>query len=227
MTECDVVLVTFPNHPVRWQCFLHTWERLQARLRASRHMLRYVCSSESERDPERPWCGDELTRFCAERAIPLSWRTEPASLGGGMNAAIRAARSDVLFVVQDDFELLHDLDLSPGIEALLAHREIDLIRYSWPPANFGWRFCGDVAGWRRFDLAANWPYGDEPHLQRRDFTDRHGWYAEGVGHASEGRMLHKLIADKAVICAADQPYFGHTGSVSAVPANRDPRGSHR
>lgn len=70
-------------------------------------------------------------------------------------------------------------------------------------------------GWRRFGLDA-WPYGDDPHLQRRDFMDKWGWFAEGIGHNSEGNMLHRLVNGNANIAAADKRYFGHVGLVTAV-----------
>jgi hypothetical protein len=107
---------------------------------------------------------------------------------------------------------MEPLDLSPGADLLTAHSEVDLIRYLWPES-LGCRFKGDVEGWRRFDLAGPWPYGDEPHLRRRDFMDRHGWYAEGVGHHAEGNMIRRLVENKATILAADRMYFGHFGAL--------------
>jgi hypothetical protein len=219
--QIDVVLVTWPNHPKRMEYLQHVWRTLQEKLTASRHTLRFVCSAESERDPECVWCGEQLVGFCEYWNIPLTWHTGPASLGAGMNAAIKATKSDLAFVHQDDFELLYPLDLSPGAEFLSSHQEASLIRYGYPPPRFEWRLLDYAGGWKRFDLEAHWPYGDEPHLQRRDFTDRHGWYVEGVGHASEGMMLHRLIADNAIILAADKSYYGHCGNVSALPRAKE------
>lgn len=216
MSTIDVVLITWPNHPRRMEFLRRTWDSLQANLCASDHLFRFLCSSESEPDPECKWCGEELEEFCRENFIPLSWAKGPASLGHGMNAAMDLSDSDVVFIHQDDYELLHPLDLSPGANMLVQHREVDLIRYGYPPQEFGWRLLPYQDGWMRFDTTAKWSYGDEPHLQRRDFANRYR-YTEGNGHASEGCMLHNLVAHRAIILAADKPYYGHFGCVSSVP----------
>jgi len=223
MKTIDVVLMTWPNHIKRIEYFNRTWHALRTKLTATEHGLRYVCSSESERDPQHAWQGEALQAFCDDNHVPLVWRSGPASLGAGMNAAIRAAQSDLFFLVQDDYELAEPLDLSPGADFIDTHRGVDAIRYQWPePAEvFGWRLLEYVAGWRRFDVTAKWCFGDNPFLARKDFVQRHGWYVEGVGHASEGMMLHRVVEDKAVILAADRPYFNHFGNVSAVPAHKE------
>ena len=222
MTPIDVVLVTWPNHPKRMEYLRHTWATMQRNLTASAHELRFVCSSESERDPTRPWVGGELEAFCREQNIPLRWRTGPASLGAGMNGALRCAAAELIFLAQDDYELLHPLDLSLGAGLLEENHAVDLIRYCWP-ANLGVHFAGDVDGWPRFDLDGPWPYGDEPHLRRRDFMSRHGWYTEDIGHAAEGDMLWRLVCRRACIVAADKIYYGNFGAVSAVPLDREDR----
>jgi hypothetical protein len=221
MTDIEVVMVCFPNHPARVEYLRRTWDTIQRYMTASKHNLRFVCSSESERDPTCKWCGDELERFCDDNHMPLHWATGPASLGHGMNAAIRAAKSDSFVIHQDDYELLDHLDLSPGAIMMESHKEVDLIRYGYPPKDFGWRLLNHAEGWLKFDVKSPWPYGDEPHMQRKDFTDRHGWYQEHGGHASEGAMLRRLVNDDAVILAADKRYYGHFGSVSAVPAIKE------
>ena len=222
MSVIDVVLVTWPNHPKRMQYLRHTWDTMQRNLSASVHTVRFLCSSESERDPTRPWLGDELAAFCREHEIPLTWHEGPASLGAGMNAALKAAEAELIFLAQDDYELVHPLDLSPGATLLEHYRNVDLVRYCWP-ANLGCRFNALIDGWRKFDLESPWPYGDEPHLRRRDFMRRHGWYTEGIGHVAEGDMLWRLIGHRATIVAADKIYYGNFGAVSAVPLDREDR----
>lgn len=222
MDNIDVVLVCFPNHPARMTYLRHTLDTLQKNLTASRHNIRYLCSSESERDPTRPWCGDELATFCQQRNIPLTWRDGPASLGAGMNSALRCAESDIFVLAQDDYELLYPLDLSLGATLLEQHPEVDLVRYEWPE-NLGCRYKGQIDGWRRLDTEGPWCYGDEPSARRQDFMDRHGWYTEDIGHAAEGDMLWRLVKHNAVIVAADKRYFGNFGAISAVPINKETR----
>jgi hypothetical protein len=103
----------------------------------------------------------------------------------------------------------------------LAHTDVDLIRYSWPGEERV-NFVGERYGYRQFGVVPTtrtngWCYGDDPHLQRSDFTVRHGWYLETCPHGvSEGVMLYQLRNDNAVILAADRIYFGHFGVVPAV-----------
>lgn len=220
----DVVLVTWPNHPQRLEYLQTTLASLAGGLTASRHELRYLCSSESARDPDSTWHGDELQELCNDVHMPLYWHDGPASLGAGMNAALRACTSDLVLLVQDDYILTEPLDLSPGADALLADPLIDMIRYRYyigPP--YSTQFEGERCGFRCVKMDGPWPYGDDPHLRHVRMMQRHGWYVEGVGHASEGEMLHRLKHQDAHILAADRLYFEHIGSVSAVPASQELR----
>lgn len=224
MNPIDIVLVTWPNHPKRLAYFCRMLTALRTHLSASRHPLYWHCSSESERDPASSWHGEELREICRQEDIALHWHEGPASLGAGMNAALRACSSDLIFLVQDDYELLRPLDLSPGADVLMGNERIDLIRYSYPPKEYGIRFYScEWPGFQAVYTTASWPYGDDPHLRHRRMMDRHGWYTEGIGHASEGDMVTRLARNRAGILASERCYFGHFGSVSAVPANQDNR----
>ncbi len=225
IARIDVLLVTWPNHARRIEYFRRTVAALRKHLSASRHALRWLCSAESERDPAATWHGDELAMLCREWEIELRWRDEPASLGGAMNAAARLATAPIYFLVQDDWELLAPLDLSPGAELMLAHPELDILRYSYfEHPEHGTRFAGELDGWRVVDIDGCWPYGDDPQLRRLDFHRRWGWYLEGGRHgASESQMLLTLVAGRARIAAADRNYFGHFGEVAAVPIWREYR----
>lgn len=221
METIDVNIVTWPNHPKRIEYFRHMLATVRARLSASRHHLLWHCSSESQRDPQSTWHGDELEDICTEAGISLNYRFAPASLGGNMNAALRLGDSRFVFLVQDDFELLYDCDLSPGAELLDAQPDVDLIRYGWPPMT---QRRGEVAGWPLVDICGPWPYGDEPQLRRRDFASRWGEFMEGHRHgASEGDMLFRLVNGRACIVLADRMYFGNFGAVSAVPVDQEYR----
>jgi hypothetical protein len=220
----DCVIATWPNHPARMEYLRATWHSLCKHLRASRHLLRFVCASESEVDLTKPWLGADLVEWCDVRSIPLFWHKGPASLGAGMNNAIKACQSDVLFLVQDDYVLQHPLDLSPGVDVLRRNDAVDMIRYRYyvnPPHST--QFLGEVDGFRQVNILGHWPYGDDPHLRHRRMVERHGWYTEGIGHNSEGDMLHRLVRNRACILAADKLYFEHFGQVSAVPEHQERR----
>lgn len=214
----DIALVTWPNHPARFDYFCKCMDALWKNLSASRHVLRFFCSAESERDPHRPWLGNELECYCEEHSISLSWRDARANLGANMNAALRLGCSPTVLLQQDDWMLLEPLDLSPGADFLCVHREVDLIRYSWPDND---RMCptfiAQPDGWRKIDMARKWPYGDDPHLRHRSFMGRYGWYLEGGRHGSaSGTLMRLLLAHNANIRAADRCYYVHGGPVTSV-----------
>lgn len=227
MNPIDVVLVTWPNHPKRIKYFARTMRALREKLSAARHVLRWLCSAESERDPQSTWHGDELESLCREWGIDLVWRPPPASLGGNMNTACKLARSEVFLLVQDDYQLLEPLDLSPGAEFMAAHPGVDLLRYSYyQHPQHGTQFAGELDGWRLVNLDGYWPYGDDPQLRRPLFALRWGKYLEGGRHGmSESEMLLRLVrgvdSRRPVIAAADRCYFGHFGEVAAVPLVRE------
>lgn len=211
----DIAIVAWPNHPARMDYCRQTIVSLKRYLAATGYTLRYVCSSESARDPARSWHGDELVELCRAESISLSFRDGPPGLGENMNAALRLCTADLILLVQDDRPAIKPLDLKDGADYLLAHRDVDLVRYAWPHGRCKLYIHPD--GWRRFDMRGHWPYGDEPHLRRRDFMDRWGWYREEVRFgASEGIMLHHLAKGGAMIVAADDIYFGHLGFVEAA-----------
>lgn len=216
MSSVDIVIVTWPNHPKRWQYFLECVGRAYEAITASRHKLRWACSSESERDPAQPWFGDQLAGWCERREIPLVFRQGPASLGAAMNAAGDLIQADYGLLLQDDFWLESPLDLSDGVDWMDAHPEADTLRYSWPGMERV-TVCGELDGLRRLDPHGSWPYGDDPHLRRRNFFERFGRYLEGPPHGnSEGNMLYAMARAGAQIYLADQIYFGHAGAVPAV-----------
>lgn len=220
----DVVLMSWPNHPVRLTYFIRMFSSLVRNLTASRHPMRFLCSSETERDPKCKWCGSELETICKDAGIELKWHEGPASLGAGMNAAIRACSSPIIFLVQDDYELLEPLDLSPGADLLLKDENLDMIRYSYPPKQYGIvLYESPYFGFHRVSTHHAWCYGDDPQLRHKRMIQRYGWYREGIGHASEGDMVQRLASQHATILAPDHTYFGHFGTVSAVPEIKEKR----
>jgi hypothetical protein len=142
-----------------------------------------------------------------------------------MNAALRLCDAPLILLIQDDWRLLEPLDLEAGADLLLAEPSIDLIRYSWPDRDdMRPTFTDYGNGFRRIDMQGRWAYGDDPHLRRRDFMERRGWYLEGGGHGSaSGDMMARLVAGNATIVAADRCYFRHFGDVSSVLDEKRPR----
>jgi len=216
MAVIDVALVTWPNHPKRIEYLKRTLDSLNAQIFADHHKWRWYCSSESERDPAHSWHGDELAELCRARGVILNYRHGPANLGANMNAAMRMGSGDFVFIQQDDWVLGHPLDLSPGADLLAAHPEIDIVRYNWPGGSMSPTFAGAIDGWPLIDNRGRWPYGDDPHLRRRDFMEKWGWYYDkGLHGTASATLMGKLIAGKAKIVTADQRYYSHCGYTSA------------
>jgi len=225
----DVAICTWPNHPQRMAYFSRMMNSLEDHLGAGRHTLQYFCSAESARDPMFEWMGGELEVFCEMAGIALQWRDAEPNLGANMNAAIRMCTAPLIFVQQDDWCLDHPLDLSPGAEFLMQHEEVDLLRYCWPD-NDRMRptFIDQPDGYRRIDMRGRWPYGDEPHMQRRDFVTKWGEFLEGGGHASASYALtQKLRAGNANIRVADKNYYHHFGQISSYPRAVEKREGRR
>lgn len=215
MATIDVALVTWPNHPKRWEYFSRCIPALLDGLTATGYDLRYVCSSESEVDPKHEWFGEQLKEFCEKNGIELAFREAPASLGANMNAALRMCKADTIFLVQDDWLLNGPCDIGPGADYLRDRPDVDYIRYSWPGDLC--TFVPQADGWTQITHQGHWPYGDDPQLRRPGFTDKFGWYLEGGRHGrSESNMVYAVKAKHAYIIAADKNYFSHFGEVASV-----------
>jgi len=156
--------------------------------------------------------------MCYERKIPLEWRPGKANLGANMNAAMRMGEGDFVYLQQDDWCLTDHLDLSDAADLLDEHRDLDLVRFNWPtdPRMLP-TFEGDVNGWPKIDVTGRWPYGDDPHLRRRDFMDKWRWYYDKGAHGTASAdLMQALVRGNAHIVVSDKPYFQHVGYVSAV-----------
>ncbi len=225
----DVALVTWPNHPLRFEYFTETVDSLREHLSASSHELRYVCSAEAYPDKHFQWMGEQLKAYCRKHDITLHFRYNMPNLGANMNNAIRLCTAEFILVQQDDWRLEHPLDLSPGADFLKADPSVDMIRYCYPD-NDRMRptFISQPDGWRRIDMRGRWPYGDEPHLQRQDFVKKWGEFFERGCHASaSSALMAKLRAGNANIRVADKNYYHHFGQISSYPRDQEAREGRR
>ncbi len=214
----DVAMTSWPNHPRRIEYITQILESLKEKLSASEHDLRFYCSAETEPDPRSTWHGGELEALCQTYGIELKWRDAKANLGANMNAAMRMGSGEFVYLQQDDWWLRAPLDLSLGADLLWRHRDLDIVRYCWPQADYMLpTLKPGPEGWRLIDPKGKWPYGDDPHLRRRDFMDQWGWYFEGGGHGSaSGALMKKLAQGNSQSVVADKVYYEHKGRVSAV-----------
>lgn len=148
--------------------------------------------------------GDRYPIVVADDGSPLPVREQIATwpgvrlitgdhvgLGASCNRGLRAIDTTYVLQTQDDFLLQPDASgdmIDLGIRALTEHPELDLIRYNVPSRLRHGEHL-EVTGapdlevlsrslWRNPTMAPNL-YSDRPHLKRRSFTDRFGWYLEG------------------------------------------------
>jgi hypothetical protein len=214
----DVAITSWPNHPKRIEYTELVFQSLQEKLTASQHDLRFYCSAETTRDPRSTWHGNELAALCEQYEVEVQWRGSPANLGANMNSAMRMGSGEFVFLNQDDWWLREPLDLSPGAEFLDRNRGWDMVRYCWPQADYmALTLIPGPGQWRTVDPRGRWPYGDDPHLRRRDFMDKWDWFVEGGGHGSaSGALMNKMAQGRAKIVVADKVYYEHKGYVSAV-----------
>jgi len=227
--DMDIAISTWPNAPFRFDYFRQTMVSLIENLSASRHTMRWVCSAETQRDPMFPWMGDELEAYCKQHAIELSWRDEKPNLGANMNAALKLCTAPVIWTQQDDWKMLHPLDVSPGIDWIQEHREFAILRYSWPDVpRMCPRFVAAPGGFREILPKSTWFYGDDPHIRRADFQHRWGWYLEGGAHASASQdLMSRLKRGGARIAASSRCYFQHFGQTSSYPRDKETRSGRR
>jgi hypothetical protein len=222
-------MLAWPNHPKRIEYFQDMLKSLAERLSASSHAMRYFCSAEIDRDPENCWYGDKLSAICHGAGIPLKWRDAPADLGANMNAALRMGSAAWQLLVQDDFELQQEVDLSKGIAFLEDHPDFAAVRYHW--GLYSTKFTHEIDGFRVVDIDGPWPFSDAGQLRRRNFTATYGEYAESttsrpvVHGGSESAMCAVLKAARAKIAASPKPVFKHIGITRAE--YRDHRKSRR
>lgn len=218
MATIDIAMTSWPNCPKRVAYMAEVLASLKANLSASGHHLRYYCSVETERDPKHTWCGDDLEELLESYDVWWTWREKPANLGGNMNDAIAMGDGEFVYLQQDDWRLDHPLDLSPGAHLLATHKHLDIVRYSWPEApNMLPTFNGNLDGWRRIAMRGNWPYGDDPHLRRRDFMEKWGWYYDQGKHGTASiELTGTLRKGDASIVVADKNYYQNIGYASAV-----------
>lgn len=124
------------------------------------------------------------------RQLPLDVFLLAESNGGigvNTNRGLRQARGKYILQLQDDWLLTRRTEyLEHGIKALEAFDDIGLIRYTLEPRyDFSERRPLDDFTVKLLDTEqstrqlATYLYSDHPHLKRRDFHERLGYYLEG------------------------------------------------
>lgn len=105
---------------------------------------------------------------------------ERLGLGGNVNRALKAIKTDIVLQLQDDYFLRRPLDLTPHVEKLLADPTAGWIRLRLLN---GQRFTASIEDryWR-----VNWfsdegyICSDQPHIKHMRFHQHFGYYPEGL-----------------------------------------------
>ena len=229
MDHIDVVMTAWPNHPKRIGYFDQMVASLCRNLHGGIRRIDYLCSAETDRDPDSDWCGDQLAAICQSAGIGLEWRNSTADLGANMNAALRMGSAPYQLLVQDDFKLVESLDLTDGIVFLESHADFAAVRYHYGLNTT--RFTEEIDGFRVVDMTGPWPFSDSCQLRRRTFSSQYGEYLESseshpvVHGGSESRMCGVLRDSGAKVAASRKPVFKHIGITRAE--YRDHRKSRR
>lgn len=221
MALIDVVIQTWPNHPQRLEYFSTTVEAAMRFLTASDDELSFRVSSESHRCEDSAWCSVALEAQCKRWHLPLHYRSSAPDIGAHLNEIWRTSTADLLFLLQDDWELLRPLDISAGARRI---RDKTVgVRY-WAHTDYQGE---NDNGFVQVKRDAIWSYGDNPALWGKSFHASLGPFHEGgqLGR-HEIDMYERLGASNLTVLAAselerDSSYwFRHLGRVTTTPRHR-------
>jgi hypothetical protein len=225
-----ITISTWPSHPRRVAYFRRTVEALRRHLIEPPDAFSWMVSAESARPTDCPWAGDELEGACKAYGLPLRWRAGPACLPAHINELFRDAfrLSDILFYVQDDYELTRAVPLNGFVRVLRQTRNLAGVRL-W--ANTAYRGEAPVPGFADINTAANWSYADNPALWHIRWWERCGPFDTALdmaGHfASHEHTGSDALARSGMACWAPAEvrrnpsfYFDHIGKVTSVPNDK-------
>lgn len=105
---------------------------------------------------------------------------ERLGLGGNVNRALKAIKTDIVLQLQDDYFLRKPLDLTPHVEKLLADDSAGWIRLRLLN---GQRFTASIEDrfWRvNWFSEEGYICSDQPHIKHMRFHNAFGYYPEGL-----------------------------------------------
>lgn len=153
-------------------------------------------------------------------------------LGYANNRALKAARGDYILHLQDDWNCVADLNfLEESIQLLSTMPTVDVVRFTTAGSGLEASHRVETPGGqmvrltRAADFTGTFLYSDNPHLKRRDFHDRHGYFSELPGIESEPTFCKHILQNHPDFTVAWIPSledaFLHTGDdISFRPDRR-------
>jgi hypothetical protein len=215
----DILITTWPNHPLRFDYFCQTVEGLKKYLSTGKYAAQFMVFAEREKDAGHRWMGTELTAYCRGAGIPLAWKVTPPSLPKLLNEMHGGVASDLRFCMQDDWLLTKPLNLEAAANFLLLSEDVGGIRF-WANTQYD----GQIGPYLNVDRRAAWSYGDNPALWHRRFFDACGPFEEAGEFGTHEALMCKKAAevDLKILAAAEMAqdasfYFRHIGDISSLP----------
>ena len=149
---------------------------------------------------------------------------ENLGMGRSFNNGIRSAKGRFVLHLQDDWSLVGDDGfVEKSITILDADSNVAMVRVG-PLGNIYTPFRSDGMTPATYgtvdsiDLSKDYYlYSDNPHIKRRDFHDKFGYYREGKScEATETDMCRRFNAQSELRIVWLGQYFKHIGRVSTM-----------
>jgi hypothetical protein len=203
-----------------------TYKRTEYALRtiaAAKHLLHYGGPMHwyvaDDGSPPEHW-------FAVMNALPnaTEFHSVRRGYGANANAAWDAAKSDLTFWLEDDFELQSPLDLTPHAYALMDNPELGMVRLGYidplmcEPSQ-------DFRGRRYHTLPRAWPdtrfyaFTGHPSLRHRRYYETYGDYPTGLvpGDTELGYAYQYRVGDGPLIVwpegMPNEGTWAHIGSI--------------
>lgn len=232
MKTIDIAMVAWPRTAERVGYMAASLKSIRQFVTAPGFKIQTRVSAETVDVPAEFYA--RTNSICRDMGIECRWRAKSPSLGGNQNDALMMGYGDFILLTQDDWEWQQPVDISRDCEFLDKGHQFAFVRY----ATFYTEFD---AGLPRDDgtsicsvkMSGPYPYGDQPHLRRKDFATRKsqtggaaiGFYADPGSEAGdlnysqpENAMAEHLVMNGWQIAAYSPNVVAHNGSLSTDPA---------
>lgn len=157
-------------------------------------------------------CSNEFTR-AVYKELPfdrVAVAAKNQGLGANQNRGVRSATADYLLMIQDDWMAVGPSNyLRRAVSVLEANQNANVVNFicvDSVPIERREKICDEQIIWLGTKLSAvgdleqltDQPYTDQPHLKRRSFHDRFGFYDESLAvHRLELGFARQLVKSEA------------------------------
>lgn len=232
MKTIDIAMVAWPRTPERLDYMTETLRSIREFVTAPGFDIRLRVSLETIDVSTHLFT--EARKACAEYDATPYWRGKLPSLAGNMNDALMLGHGDYILLTQDDWPWQKTVDISRDAMLLDVLPQYAFVRYATFYTEFaGWIAQGVPLG--RVNMSGPYPYGDQPHLRRKDFATRKsatggapiGFYVDPGPESGdlnystpENEMQVHLVKNGWQIAAYRPNVVAHNGCLSTDPARQ-------